>query len=66
MPSTPYAHPVSDAASMLGIKGSKLYELIAEGKIRAKKIGSRTVVLDASLREYLASQPDAQVTYTKP
>ena len=39
MPSTPYAHPVSDAASMLGIKGSKLYELIAEGKIRAKKIG---------------------------
>lgn len=66
MTSTPYAHPVSDAASMLGIKSSKLYELIAEGQIQAKKIGSRTVVLDASLREYLASQPDAQVTYTKP
>lgn len=61
-----YALPITDAAHMLGIKTSKTYELIAEGKIRAKKIGSRTVVLDESLREYLASQPDAQVTYTKP
>ena len=61
-----YAHPVPDATDILGIKTSKTYELIAEGKIRAKKIGSRTVVLDESLREYLASQPDAHVTYTKP
>lgn len=61
-----YAHPVPDAADILGIKTSKTYELIAEGKIRAKKIGSRTVILDESLREFLASQPDAQITYTKP
>lgn len=61
-----YAHPVPDAADILGIKTSKLYELIAAHQIRAKKIGSRTVVLDESLREFLASQPDAHVTYTKP
>lgn len=61
-----YAHPIPDAADILGIKVSKTYELLAEGKIRAKKIGSRTVVLDESLREFLASQPDAHVTYTKP
>lgn len=66
MSNTPLAHPVPVAASILGIKVSKTYELLAEGKIRAKKIGSRTVVLDESLREFLASQPDAQVTYTKP
>lgn len=61
-----YAHPVPEAAEILGIKTSKLYELIAAHQIRAKKIGSRTVVLDESLREFLASQPDAHVAYTKP
>jgi excisionase family DNA binding protein len=60
-----YAHPIPDAAGILGIKQSKLYELIASHQIRAKKIGSRTVVLDDSLREFLESQPDAQITYTK-
>jgi hypothetical protein len=50
---------------MLGIKSSKLYDEIAKGRIRAKKIGTRTVILDESLREYLAAQPEARITYTR-
>jgi excisionase family DNA binding protein len=65
MKKTPYAHPVPDACDLLGIKSSKLYTEIAKGRIRAKKIGTRTVVLDESIREYLAAQPDARITYTK-
>jgi hypothetical protein len=51
MNKTPYAHPVPDACDLLGIKSSKLYTEIAKGRIRAKKIGTRTVVLDESIRE---------------
>jgi len=63
---TPYAHPVADACSLIGIKSSKLYDEIAKGRIRAKKIGARTVILDDSIREYLAAQPDARITYSRP
>jgi excisionase family DNA binding protein len=66
MNKTPYAHPVTDACAMLGIKSSKLYEEIAKGNIRAKKIGTRTVILDDSLREYLAAQPEANISYSRP
>jgi excisionase family DNA binding protein len=65
MRKTPYAHPIPDACELLGIKTSKLYEEIARGRIRAKKIGTRTVILDESLREYLAAQPEARITYTR-
>ena len=65
MRTTPYAHPVPGAAEIMGIKTSKLYELIAEQQIKAKKIGSRTVILDESIREYLAGLPDAQITYSR-
>lgn len=65
MHKSPYAHPVGDACAMLGIKTSKLYDEIAKGRIHAKKIGTRTVILDESLREYLATRPDAEITYTR-
>lgn len=61
----PYAHTVAIACELLGIKSSKLYEEIAKGRIAAKKIGTRTVILDESLREYLAAQPDAQIKYSR-
>ena len=35
---------IPDACRMLGIRRSKLYELIAEGEIRTLKLGSATLV----------------------
>lgn len=61
----PYAHTIADACKLLGIKSSKLYEEIAKGRIAAKKIGTRTVILDESLREYLVARPDAQISYSR-
>ena len=61
----PYAHSIDDACKMIGIKKSMMYELVAKGEIKAKKIGARTVIPDESLREYLAGLPDAELTYFK-
>ena len=60
-----YAYSIPEAAEVIGIKTSKLYELIAEGQIIAKKIGSRTIILDETIRDFLANLPDAETNYTK-
>lgn len=39
-----------------------LYGLIGEGKIRAVKIGARTKIVAASLREYIAGLPEARIS----
>lgn len=43
-PATPIAYRPKEAAALLGVSRSTIYEMIAEGKIRAKKIGSATVI----------------------
>ena len=48
---------VNDAATFIGLKRSRLYELIADGTIDARKLGSRTVVSIASLRSYVENAP---------
>jgi excisionase family DNA binding protein len=50
---------LSETARLWGRGRSTLYELIAAGALRAKKMGSRTVILESDLDAYLASLPDA-------
>ncbi|WP_044660558.1 helix-turn-helix domain-containing protein [Sphingobium sp. YBL2] len=45
---------IPDACRMLGIRRSKLYELIAEGEIRILKLGSATLVPVEGIRELVA------------
>lgn len=45
------------AASGLGRNG--LFAAIREGKLKAKKVGGRLIVMAEDLRAYIASQPDA-------
>ena len=52
-------HRIPEAASRLGLGRSTLYELIAAGRLRARKLGARTVVLDTDLTDFLNSLPDA-------
>jgi excisionase family DNA binding protein len=49
------AYRPADAARLLGISRSQLYNLFKAGVIRARKIRGSTVVLRADLEHYLAS-----------
>jgi excisionase family DNA binding protein len=51
---------VKDAATFIGLSRSRLYELIADGHIEARKLGARTVVPTASLRAFVDAAPRLQ------
>jgi hypothetical protein len=48
---------VTDTERLTGIGRTKLYEEINAGRIEAVKAGSRTLILVASLRDYVAGLP---------
>ena len=60
MPIEPMVLGVKDAATFIGLSKSRLYELIADGQIEARKLGARTVVPTASLRAFVNSAPRLQ------
>ncbi len=47
-----------DAAMMIGISARKLYQLRSEGKIKAKKIGSRVIYSRGELIRFLDSEDE--------
>ena len=49
------AYSIPDAAARIGISRSTLYTLIAAGQIPIAKVGSRTLVLDQDLHDFLLS-----------
>lgn len=53
---------ISDAAKMLGLGRSFVYELLAQKRLRAVKSGSRTLVLTDSIRDYLDGLPPAEIS----
>ena len=57
----PLAYSPVDAADALGIGKTRLYELIAQGSLAAKKTGSRTLIIASSMRAYLESLPEADI-----
>ena len=50
---------VPDACAMVGIGRTKLYALLAEGQITARKAGTRTLIERASLTAWAAALPAA-------
>jgi hypothetical protein len=52
------AYPVDAFAKAIGIGRSKVYEEIRLGRLRAKKLGARTVITGTDARAYLDSLPD--------
>ena len=56
----PLAHPVNAFAKALGVSRSKVYEEIRLGRLRAKKLGSRTLITATDGRAYLDSLPDVK------
>jgi excisionase family DNA binding protein len=47
---------VADAAHMIGVSRSKLYELLASNEIPSVRIGSRRLVAVATLQAWVAEQ----------
>lgn len=46
-------HPIPDAAEVLGIGRSTLYQLIADEEIAVVKIGRRTLITQDELERYV-------------
>ncbi|WP_395820341.1 DNA-binding protein [Devosia sp.] len=49
---------VSDFCAYYGIGKTLAYEEIATGRLRAKKVGKRTIILAADAARWAASLPD--------
>jgi excisionase family DNA binding protein len=57
-PSSPVAaHSVTEVIQRLGICRQRVYDLINEKKLVARKLGRRTIILDSDLRDFLQSLP---------
>jgi excisionase family DNA binding protein len=50
----------SDAAKALGIGKSTLFNILARGEIKARKLGTRTLISAAELSRYVETLPDAK------
>ena len=53
------AHPIVDAARMLGIGRTKLYELICAGEIKTIRLGARRLVPATELRRLVEERLQA-------
>lgn len=60
LPTTPLCYAPADAANALGIGRSTLFGLLARGEIKARKLGTRTLISADELHRYVASLPEAQ------
>lgn len=56
------AHSIADVSRITSIGRTPLYEEIKRGKLKARKAGRRTVILDEDLRAWLASLPNLHQT----
>jgi excisionase family DNA binding protein len=48
---------VSEACRVAGLGRTKMYEAIADGRLKARKFGKRTLILRADLQSFLLSLP---------
>ncbi|MDR3524063.1 MAG: helix-turn-helix domain-containing protein [Acetobacteraceae bacterium] len=66
MPTDVIAYQPKDAARVLGIGLTKLYELIGAGDLPAKKAGGRTLIPADALRSYVDNLPAASIRTGQP
>ena len=55
-PVEPICVRINDAARMIGVGRTKLYELIADGEVETVKLGKSTRVITASLHRLIMRQ----------
>jgi excisionase family DNA binding protein len=57
IPANKFTFSIKEATLVLGIGRTTIYQAIAEGKLHALKLGSRTLITADSLRSWLSSLP---------
>lgn len=61
----PITYSIEGAMQASGLPRCKIYELLGQGKIEARKDGRRTLIPAESLRAYLSSLPAASISAQK-
>ena len=51
---------VTEVCQRLAVSRSRLYELFGQGRIRARKLGTRTVVPEAEVQRFIDTLPPAK------
>lgn len=57
----PHAMTIADAVKWSGLGRTKIYELASEGRLEMVKVGTRSLVLTASLERLLSDAPKLQL-----
>jgi excisionase family DNA binding protein len=55
------AYPIREACAVSGIGRTKIYDLIAKGRLDARQCGGRTLIPAESLRAFLDNLPAAPI-----
>ncbi len=50
-------YSIHEVTRISGASRTTIYEEISAGRLKARKLGRRTIILDADLRQWLASLP---------
>ncbi len=56
------AYSVDDFAELVGVGRTKIYQEIRDGRLRAKKLGSRTLIPGKVAADFIDSLPDMKAT----
>ncbi len=51
---------IADACKMAGVGRTTIYEAIAEGRLKARKLGRRTLILRDDFTQFLAALPEVK------
>jgi excisionase family DNA binding protein len=57
---------VTEASEIAGIGRTKIYEAISDGRIKARKLGKRTLILRSDLHRFLQKLPTVESVVVKP
>jgi excisionase family DNA binding protein len=56
-----FAYSPEEAAKLVGSGRTKIFQEIKEGRLKARKMGRKTVILDDDLREYARNLPKREI-----
>ena len=52
----PLAHQIPQACQRIGVARTSIYELIKAGELRSIKVGSRTLIPESELQQFIAKR----------
>jgi excisionase family DNA binding protein len=54
------AYSPEEAGKLINTGRTKIFQVIRDGRLRAKKIGKKTIILDEDLREFARNLPERE------